>query len=55
MSVTGVADATRPVAVIQGDRTLPPGYDHPHASEAARRLAERGQILRVQTLLAAEA
>ncbi|TKV57156.1 nucleotidyltransferase [Nakamurella flava] len=27
---------------------MPPGYDHPHASEAARRLAERGQILRVQ-------
>lgn len=36
------------VPVIRGDRTLPPGYDHPHASETARRLAERGQILRVQ-------
>ena len=35
-------------AVIDGDRTLPPGYAHPHASEQARRLAADGMILRVQ-------
>lgn len=34
--------------VIEGDRTLPPGYTHPHASEEARRIAEDGMILRVQ-------
>jgi hypothetical protein len=27
---------------------LPPGFDHPHASEQARVIAERGMILRVQ-------
>lgn len=27
---------------------LPPGYPHPHASEEARRIAERGLILRTQ-------
>lgn len=48
MNATRVGDPTRPVRVIRGDRTLPPGFDHPHASETARRLAERGQILRVQ-------
>jgi hypothetical protein len=37
-----------PVRVIDGDRTLPPGFDHPHASEEARRIAETGMILRVQ-------
>jgi hypothetical protein len=36
------------VRVIDGDRTLPPGYAHPHASELARRIAERGLILRAQ-------
>jgi predicted nucleotidyltransferase len=36
------------VATIKGDRTLPPGFDHPHASDEARRLAEAGMILRVQ-------
>jgi hypothetical protein len=36
------------VGVISGDVRLPPGFDHPHASEAARRIAERGTILRVQ-------
>ena len=30
------------------DRRLPPGYDHPHASEQARRVAETGMILRTQ-------
>lgn len=34
--------------VIDGDRTLPPGFDHPHASEEARLIAETGMILRVQ-------
>ena len=29
-------------------RALPPGYPHPHASEQARLIAERGLILRVQ-------
>jgi hypothetical protein len=33
---------------IKGDRTLPPGFRHPHASEKAREIAERGLILRVQ-------
>jgi hypothetical protein len=36
------------VSVIDGDRSLPSGYPHPHASEQARRLAEDGMILRVQ-------
>jgi hypothetical protein len=39
---------TRPVGVTDGDGTLPPGYAHPHASEQARAIAERGLILRVQ-------
>ena len=34
--------------VIVGDRSLPPGFAHPHASEEARAIAERGMILRVQ-------
>jgi len=29
-------------------RALPPGFDHPHASDEARQIAERGMILRVQ-------
>ena len=33
---------------IDGDRTLPSGYPHAHASEQARRIAEAGLILRVQ-------
>ncbi len=35
-------------AVIRGSRSLPPAYDHPHASEEARRIAERGTVLRAQ-------
>lgn len=35
-------------AVIEGSHELPPGYDHPHASEQARALASAGMILRVQ-------
>jgi hypothetical protein len=41
-------DVVADVGVIAGDVRLPPGFDHPHASEAARRIAERGTILRVQ-------
>ncbi|SDN47269.1 Predicted nucleotidyltransferase [Klenkia soli] len=37
-----------PASVVRGDRSLPPGFDHPHASEEARRIAEQGTILRVQ-------
>ena len=33
---------------IDGDRTLPSGYPHAHASEQARRIAEASLILRVQ-------
>jgi hypothetical protein len=33
---------------IVGDRSLPPGFRHPHASEQARRIAADGMILRVQ-------
>jgi hypothetical protein len=36
------------VTVIDGDRSLPPGFAHPHASEQARAVAEAGLILRVQ-------
>jgi uncharacterized protein len=36
------------VRVIAGSTALPPGFDHPHASEVARRLAEHGLILRAQ-------
>jgi hypothetical protein len=33
---------------VSDARELPPGYDHPHASEEARRVAEEGMILRAQ-------
>jgi predicted nucleotidyltransferase len=33
---------------VDGPRELPPGFDHPHASEEARAIAEEGLILRVQ-------
>jgi hypothetical protein len=36
------------VTVVDGDVRLPAGFPHPHASEVARDLAERGTILRVQ-------
>jgi hypothetical protein len=36
------------VPIIVGNRTLPRGFAHPHASEEARRIAEAGMILRVQ-------
>jgi hypothetical protein len=34
--------------VIHGSRALPSAYDHPHASDEARRIAERGTVLRAQ-------
>lgn len=42
------ARAVPGVPEIDGSRALPGGFGHPHASEEARRLAERGMILRVQ-------
>jgi len=33
---------------VLGDRALPAGFEHPHASERARWIAEQGTILRVQ-------
>jgi hypothetical protein len=36
------------VVVSQTSRVLPSGFAHPHASEQARRIAQRGLILRVQ-------
>ena len=35
-------------AVVEGDKNLPAGFAHPHASEKARSIAEAGLILRVQ-------
>src|ERR1700748_2562013 len=35
-------------APILLDSSLPAGYAHPHASQEARRIAERGMILRTQ-------
>ena len=35
-------------AIVEGERRLPSGFDHPHASEEARGIAEAGMILRVQ-------
>jgi hypothetical protein len=35
-------------AVILGSRALPSAYDHPHASEEARMIAEAGTVLRAQ-------
>lgn len=36
------------IEAIDGERSLPHGFDHPHASEEARLIAERGSILRAQ-------
>ena len=36
------------IGTIPGSTVLPAGFAHPHASEEARRIAERGMILRVQ-------
>ena len=35
-------------AIVEGERRLPSGFAHPHASEEARGIAEAGMILRVQ-------
>ena len=43
--IRGEGPAPRPVT---GSTALPPGFAHPHASEEARLIAERGMILRVQ-------
>jgi uncharacterized protein len=40
--------AAAPPGPIPGSRALPPAYDHPHASDEARRIAERGTVLRGQ-------
>ena len=37
-----------PVRIVDGDRSLPAAFWHPHASEQARSIAERGTILRAQ-------
>lgn len=37
-----------PATEIYGERSLPEGFRHPHASEEARAIAEAGMILRVQ-------
>ncbi|WP_392544420.1 DNA polymerase beta superfamily protein [Oryzobacter telluris] len=37
-----------PARMIDGPRDLPAGYEHPHASEEAREVAEHGMVLRVQ-------
>lgn len=37
-----------PASRIEGSTALPPAFDHPHASDAARRIAEDGLIIRVQ-------
>jgi len=37
-----------PPRPIAGPTALPAGFAHPHASEEARVIAEKGMILRVQ-------
>lgn len=34
--------------MIHGSRALPPGFDHPQATEEARAVAEQGTVLRVE-------
>ena len=36
------------IEAIDGDVTLPHGFDHPHASDEARQIAEQGTLLRAQ-------
>jgi hypothetical protein len=38
----------RSIGTVSGTTALPAGFTHPHASEEARVIAERGMILRVQ-------
>lgn len=40
--------STRPCGPITGSTKLPVGFEHPHASDEARKIAEDGMILRVQ-------
>jgi hypothetical protein len=37
-----------PARVVAGPSDLPAGFDHPHASEQARGIAQAGTVLRVQ-------
>lgn len=46
--MTEPTETERRARVVAGDTSLPSGFDHPHASEEARRIAEDGMILRVQ-------
>jgi uncharacterized protein len=48
MSESTRTRAVPPAREIDGSRALPGGFDHPHASEEARAVAESGMILRVQ-------
>ena len=48
MAAPGGGSERPPATVIDGSTNLPDGYDHPHASEEARRIAQDGLILRVQ-------
>ena len=43
-----VTPRTGPPGIVLGRTDLPPGFDHPHASEQARHIAERGTVLRAQ-------
>jgi hypothetical protein len=44
----GEVKVVNDASIIRGDTSLPAGFAHPHTSEEARRIAERGTILRVQ-------
>lgn len=44
----GAAPAPRQVSTVVGSCELPGAFEHPHASDEARRIAEAGTILRAQ-------
>jgi uncharacterized protein len=44
----GITEGARRVTVVDGPTALTGGFDHLHASEEARGIAEQGIILRVQ-------
>jgi hypothetical protein len=48
VSTTETSPRSAGARVIAGSTQLPGGFAHPHASEEARQIAERGMILRVQ-------
>ena len=54
LSVAGDGEVTNheadrsPAGVVMGSSRLPAGFDHPHASEEARQIAEAGTVLSVQ-------